>query len=210
MRHRHLHVQWPLAASSGSSSAAAMSAQENKGAIIMAMILDFIRDSIRQQHEGWDKAIADLTPDQLHYRPSGHGNHIGFIAWHYVRTEDNLVQFIFRNRTPPVWLAGGYDQTFGLPRTSQGTGLPPEEAAQMRLPPVDQWLAYQRGVWQATDAWLDAITEADLERQVRVMPFGEITVMTAVRMPIVNHGFLHLGQVQHLRTLQSLRGDEGR
>jgi hypothetical protein len=176
--------------------------------IAMAIILDCIRDSIRQQHEGWDKAISDLTVDQMHYRPDGQGNHIGFIAWHYVRTEDNLVQFVFQNRQPTVWLAGGYDQKFGLPRTSQGTGMSREEAVQMRLPSPDQWLAYQRAVWQATDAWLHAITEADLERQVRIMPLGDIAVMTAVRTPIVNHGFMHLGQVQHLRTLQGLKGSD--
>ena len=90
----------------------------------MAIVLDFIRDSIQQQHEAWDKAISDLTPDQMHFRPNGQGNHIGFIAWHYIRTEDNLVQFVFQHRKPTVWLAGGYDQTFGLPRTAQGTGMP--------------------------------------------------------------------------------------
>jgi DinB superfamily len=174
----------------------------------MAMVLDFIRDSIRQQHEGWDKAISDLTLEHMHFRPNGLGNHIGFIAWHYVRTEDNIVQFIFQNRKPTVWLEGGYDQKFGLPRTAQGTGMPPEEAASMRLPSVEQWMTYQRAVWQATDAWLDAVTEADLQRTVRFAPFGEVTVMTAVRIPIVNHGFTHLGQVQHLRKLQGLKASD--
>jgi hypothetical protein len=40
------------------------------------------------------------------------------------------------------------------------------------------------------------------------MPFGDITVMTAVRIPIVNHGFLHLGQVGHLRKLQGLKSSD--
>ena len=34
----------------------------------MAIVLDFIRDSIQQQHEAWDKAISDLTPDQMRFR----------------------------------------------------------------------------------------------------------------------------------------------
>jgi hypothetical protein len=174
----------------------------------MAIVLDFIGDSIRQQHAGWDKAIADLTPEQMHFQPNGKGNHIGFIAWHYVRTEDNIVQFIFQNRKPTVWIEGGYDQKFGLPRTAQGTGMPPEDAARMRLPSVEQWMAYQRAVWRATEAWLSAVTEADLQRTVRIMPFGDIPVMTAVRMPIVNHGFIHLGQVQHLRKLQGLQASD--
>jgi hypothetical protein len=174
----------------------------------VAIVLDFIGESVQQQHEAWDKAISDLTPEQMHFRPNGQGNHIGFIAWHYIRTEDNLVQFVFQNRKPTVWLAGGYDQKFGLPRTAQGTGMPPAEAAAMRLPPVEQWMAYQQAVWQATAAWLASVTEEDILRPVRIMPFGDITVMTALRIPIVNHGFLHLGQVGHLRKLQGLKSSD--
>jgi hypothetical protein len=174
----------------------------------VAIVLDFIRDSMHQQHGAWDKAIADLTLDQMHFRPNGQGNHIGFITWHYIRTEDNLVQFVFQNRKPTVWLEGGYDQKFGLPRTAQGTGMPPAEAAQMRLPSVEQWMVYQQAVWQATDAWLNSLTEEDMLRHVRIMPFGDITVMTAVRIPLVNHGFLHLGQVGHLRTLLGLKSSD--
>jgi hypothetical protein len=107
-----------------------------------------------------------------------------------------------------VWIEGGYDQKFGLPRTAQGTGMPLADAAQLRLPAVDQWLAYQRAVWQATDSWLHSLTEADLQRQVSFKPLGDTTVMTAMRIPIVNHGFQHLGQVQHLRQLQGLRGSD--
>jgi hypothetical protein len=40
------------------------------------------------------------------------------------------------------------------------------------------------------------------------MPFGDITVLTAIRIPIVNHGFLHLGQVGHLRKLQGLKSSD--
>jgi DinB superfamily len=174
----------------------------------MAIVLDFIRESIQQQHEAWDKAISDLLPEQMHFRPNDQGNHIGFIAWHYVRTEDNLVQFVFQNRKPTVWLAGGYDQKFGLPRTTQGTGMPSEEAARMRVPSAEQWMTYQQAVWQATDNWLGSVTEEDILRTVRIMPFGDITVMTALRIPIVNHGFLHLGQVGHLRKLQGLKSSD--
>jgi hypothetical protein len=171
----------------------------------MSLLVDFLRASIRQQHETWDTLIADLTLDHMHYRPDEGGNHIAFVVWHYVRTEDNLVQFVFQNRKPTVWLEGGYDQQFGLPRTAQGTGMPPEDAHQLRIPSIGEWMTYQRAVWQATSHWLEAATETDLQRQVRIPPFGEITVLTALRIPILNHGFMHIGQVQHVRTLQGLK-----
>ena len=174
----------------------------------MSTALDFIRDSIRQQHDGWDKALADLTTEQIHFRPDGQGNHIAFIVWHYVRTEDNIVQFVLQNRKPTVWVAGGFDQKFSLPRTAQGTGMSASEAAQLQLPAMEQWLDYQRGVWQATDTWLGSLADGDLQRLVNFRPFGEVSVMTALRIPVVNHGFMHLGQVQHLRQLQGLRGSD--
>ena len=174
----------------------------------MAIALELIRDSIQQQHEAWDKALSDLTADQMHFRPNGQGNHIGFIAWHYVRTEDNIVQFIFQQRKPTMWMAGGYDQKFGLPRTAQGTGMAPAEAAQVRLPSLEHWMTYQTSVWQATAAWFNGVTEADLQRIVSFKPFGDITVMTAIRIPLLNHGFMHIGQVQHLRQLQGLKGSD--
>ncbi len=170
----------------------------------MSMLIDFIRESIEPQHTQWDDAVSDLTPEQMHYRPNA-GNHIGFIVWHYVRTEDNVVQFIFQNRKPTVWVQGGYDQAFGLPRTAQGTGMPAEEAFRLRLPPAEQWMAYQRAVWQATDGWLASATEEELQRQVRILPFGEIPIQRAVRQILIGHGFMHLGQVYHLRTLQGLQ-----
>jgi hypothetical protein len=175
---------------------------------IMSLVLDFLRDSVHQQHDGWDQAVSDLTPDQFHYRPHEQGNHIAFIVWHYVRTEDNIVQFVLQHRKPTVWIAAGYDQQFGLPRTAQGTGMPAQEAARLRIASIGEWMAYQGAVWQATSQWLDAATEADLQRQVKIMPFGDISVLTALRIPILQHGFMHLGQVQHLRTLQGLKASE--
>ena len=64
------------------------------------------------------------------------------------------------------------------------------------------------GVWQATDSWLNGLTEADLQRIVSFKPFGDIPLMTAVRIPILNHGFMHIGQAQHLRQLQGLKGSD--
>ncbi len=171
----------------------------------MTALTDFIQGSLDQLHSWWDDALGGLTPEQLAFRPADGGNHIGFIAWHVVRTEDNVVQFVLQDRKPTVWLQGGYDEKFGLHRTAQGTGMAPEEARALQLPPVDDWMPYQRAVWQATTEWLGAQSDAGLERTVRVNPFGDIPLLTAMRQIVVNHGFLHLGEAHHLRALQGLK-----
>ena len=48
--------------------------------------------------------LEDLTYDQWHAVPDGVGNSIAFIAWHYLRTEDNIINWIIQNRRPTVWM----------------------------------------------------------------------------------------------------------
>src|SRR3989304_4821776 len=66
-------------------------------------IAEFLRQALRNQHNALDQAVRDLTPEQLHWvPPNTNANHIGFTLWHYVRTEDNVVQFILQDCQPPA------------------------------------------------------------------------------------------------------------
>jgi len=59
-------------------------------------------------------SIEDLTEDELHFRPDGPCNSIGFDAWHIPRTADNLIHFAFE-REMPVWLQQGLNEAWDLP-----------------------------------------------------------------------------------------------
>jgi hypothetical protein len=64
---------------------------------------EFIRSSLRQMHNTYNDAVRDLTPEQLHWRANDKGLPVSFILWHYVRTEDNIIQFVLQ-RKQTVWL----------------------------------------------------------------------------------------------------------
>ena len=168
-------------------------------------LVDFLRGALRTQHSMLDQAVSGLTPEQVHFVPAGTtANHIGFTIWHYVRTEDNVVQFILQDRKPTVWLERGLNERWGLEKAAQGTGMPVEAAQAMRLPGIEDWMAYQQSVWQATDDYLTSIDDSALERTVKVMPFGEIPAYRALTMPVLTHGHGHLGEICVLRVLQGL------
>jgi len=168
-------------------------------------LADFLRSNIRNEHNMLDQAMKDLTPEQMHFVPPGTtANHIGFTIWHYVRTEDNIVQFILQDRKPTMWVAGNYHEKWGLEKVAQGTGMTLEQAQSMRLPAIDQWMEYQRSVWKATDDYLGSVDDASLDRTVKVMPFGEIPAHRALSMPLLTHGHGHLGEICVLRVLQGL------
>ncbi len=146
-----------------------------------------------------------MTAEQLNFRPQEGGVSGFFSLWHYVRTEDNIVNFVIQ-RQPTVWLQGGYDERFGLHRTAQGTGMSLEDAQNLRIESLDDWRAYQSAVWRTTDDFLAAIDDSLLDKHTTVKPLGEMPVRSAIGMMCLTHGFTHLGEVQHLRGLMGLKG----
>jgi hypothetical protein len=168
-------------------------------------LVDFIRTGLRQLHGSYRDAVADLSEDQLHWRANERGHTAAFVLWHYYRTEDNIIQFVLQ-RKPTVWIEGGWDQKFGLHRTAQGTGMSLEEAQALRLSPKEDFMAYMDDVATASDAYLAGLDDAALEATTTVKPLGEMPLKNAIGYMCLTHGFNHLGEIQHLRGLQGLRG----
>lgn len=168
-------------------------------------VTDFLRTSLRGLHGSLDNAIKDLSPEQLHFVPPGSpANHIGNTIWHYVRTEDNIIQFILQDRTPTIWISGGFFERFGMDKVAQGTGMSTADAQALRLPALDDWMAYQRAVWQATESFLSTMDDGALDETVTVRPFGEIPKRQAIGQVCLTHGHAHFGEICLLRVLQGL------
>ena len=166
---------------------------------------EFIRSSLRQQHGMYNDAISDLTSEQLHWRANDKGLPASFILWHYVRTEDNIIQFVLQGK-PTVWLEGGWHEKFGLHRTGQGTGMSLEDAQGLKLEPPKAFYDYMQAVWQSTDAFLAAADDAFLQKMTTVKPLGEMPIQSAIGNMCLTHGFTHLGEISHLRGLMGLKG----
>jgi hypothetical protein len=170
-------------------------------------IRDYLKHFIGLLHRDYERALDDLSEEQFYYRPGTHANHIAFAAWHWVRTEDSVVQFGLQRRQT-VWLAGQLDERWGLPRIAQGSGMSPEEAHAVRVPSVGDFLDYARQVWAATDRYLESTTTEELSRITKIKPFGEIPVLQALGQMVIAHGNQHLGEIWLTRGLQGLKGAE--
>jgi hypothetical protein len=167
--------------------------------------VEFIRGCLKQMHSTYDDAIREPTPEQMRWRANDSGHPISFILWHYVRTEDNIIQFVLQHK-PTVWLEGGWDEKFGLHRTAQGTGMSLSEAQNLRLEPKEDFQSYMSAVWDATDAYLATADDEFLQEKTTVKPLGEMPIQNAIGNMCLTHGFMHLGEIAHLRGLQGLKG----
>lgn len=169
-------------------------------------LLESLTIDLRRLHDMLDKSLAGLSAEQLHTVPAGHpkANTIAWNLWHYVRTEDNVVQFVLQNRKPTVWLEGGYPDKLGLKAlhpAAQGTGMSTEEAQALRIADVPLFASYMKKVWASTDAYLAAVKPADLERVIPMKFVGEMTAVRVLASVGVTHGFTHFGEIELARTL---------
>lgn len=180
-----------------------MLAAQSKGAGMP--VIPFIRGSLRQLHNSYDDAVRDLTDEQFHWRANEFGVSAAFILWHFVRTEDNIIQYVLQGK-PTIWIEGGWDQKFGLHRTAQGTGMSLEDAQSLRITDMASFLEYMQAVWQATDTYLAGVTDEQLQEKTIVKPLGEMRVQDAIGNMCLTHGFTHLGEIAHIRGLLGLKG----
>jgi len=170
-------------------------------------LVEFIHEELKRLHVMLDRSVADLTPEQWHTVPAGNAaaNHIAFEMWHYARTEDNIVRFILQNRTPTVWMEGGWAERLGLPPVTQGTGMPVQDAQALRIDDRALFRQYVDAVWASTEDYLSNPDESVFDTPVMVKPLGEMPAIRALGQVCMTHGFTHLGEVELMRTLLGLK-----
>jgi hypothetical protein len=167
--------------------------------------LEFFRPSLKTLHGSLMDAVKGLTDEQLHFRPLGKGNHIAFIFWHAVRTEDSVMNF-FLQKKAPVWNVEGWDKKFGMDPRAQGTGMSAEQAAALRLPSLADFLKYTENAFKASEAYLETLKEAELDRVEEFQFLGKRSFGSVIGGVILNHGAGHLGEIWYVKGLQGLKG----
>jgi len=165
-----------------------------------------LRSSLTSMHSLLDKAVDGMTAEQFNFRPQEGGVSAFFSLWHYVRTEDNIVNFVTQGK-PTVWLDGAYNELFALPRNSQGTGMTEAEANMVLVYDVPLWHDYQQKVWAATDSYLASMSPEEFEaRRVTIKPLGEMSLWDGIYGVCLSHGYRHVGEIEYVRGVQGLGG----
>ena len=165
-----------------------------------------LRTSLKSMHSLLDKAVEGMTAAQFNFRPQEGGVSAFFSLWHYVRTEDNIVNFVTQGQ-PTVWLTGGYNETFQLPRNSQGTGMTEAEANAVQVQDVAKWHEYQQAVWAATEGYLAGMSPEEFgQRKVTIKPLGEMSLWDGIYGVCLSHGYRHVGEIEYVRGVQGLGG----
>ena len=165
----------------------------------------YLAGEFHSLHRLIDRVTRDISDDQANHVPQGGNQNIAFSLWHYVRTEDNVVQFIAQGK-PTVWLDGGWPQKFGLDPKLQGTLFTDEQARAFRINDFAEFRHYMSDVFASTEAYVSALSDEEGMRKVTVKPLGEMTLLQALSGVGMTHGYRHLGEIEFAKGLVAERG----
>ena len=168
---------------------------------------EYLSHFVGQTFDDYAQALTDLTPEQWHFLPNDSTCHIGFHAWHFVRTADNVINFICQNRKAPVWVRQELPDKWALPKVAQGTGMELAEARALRLPSLEGFLRYLTDVRADISPYLATASEEELQTLTRIAQWGDRPKAQQIGQTIIAHGNQHLGQIRMLRSLLALPGD---
>ena len=162
-----------------------------------------LREAIHWGRSIVDTVMADVTPDQLHWQPPGLAHSIAATYAHAVLADDGVVQGMPRGAQPLY--AGDWASRTGVatPQMNQTD----EWAHALRLD-LSAMRLYAQAVAAATDAYLDSLSDSDLERIVDLssVGLGQRSVAWCLNVLVAAHLNNMAGEISCLKGLQGTRG----
>ena len=169
--------------------------------------VDVLRDAFGRVHEEIPSLVADLSTDELLWRPDAEANHVAWLVWHLARVQDDHLAGLAA--VEQVWTSDGWADRFGLPYEvdALGYGQSAEEVGAFRLPDPALLTGYHAATHELTVSVLEGLEGKEGSSLADVVdPRWDPPVTAAVRLvSVVNDVTQHLGQAAYLRGLLQRR-----
>lgn len=163
-------------------------------------VQDFICMQFDSIKPGIDRAIKELTQEEIAWRPGNGCNSIGLILFHIARTDDAfLVGKILGKQ--PVWERDKWYETLNLDPKEEGAHYTAEQVNCFPVPPVKDITAYADATRSNLIELIKEMTAEQLEAKVDTPFAGAVPVSQLLAM-MIGHAQQHVGEISYLRGLQ--------
>ncbi len=168
----------------------------------MAMtVVDYIQRSISDLNSTLIQDVKPLTPPQLAWKPAENANPIGFIFWHFMRSQDEIIAGLRKSQS--VWLSEKWYEKLGWEPKASGAGFKQPDVDKAGAMPLPEVMAYAERVAQAAQDYMKTIKDSDLE-SVLDPARPNRTVVVMLRSFVIAHGWWHIGEIKYLKGLQGM------
>lgn len=148
--------------------------------------------------------VKECTGDVIHKNLAGStANTIAAIYAHGVIAED-VIGTAFLQGKAPMYQEEGWESRLGIAFPGVPPQMTPEWAASVKME-IPAFQEYAKAVYGATDAYLAAVSDAELDRKTQG-PFGETTIGWMVSALLATHPIGHAGEIAALKGVQGEKG----
>ena len=170
--------------------------------------------SFKDIHQVVLNLAADLTDEQLHWKPEGYSTSIGFHLWHQARESDYLKAAILHHNPQfvpefgdgkQIWEKESLARKWGFPEDlhkTVGTGLSEEAASGLPIPGKEELLGYLRSSYQAIEEFIELLDtrypsfetlDDELKKKIEMIRLNLLVFLS--------HDCRHLGMMECLKGL---------
>jgi hypothetical protein len=190
----------------------------NAGPPLADPLLDSLYRRMRTMHSLYDQAVDTMELEHVNHFEREGVLPIAFSLFHYVNVHDG--SFMMITGEPPIW-NDEWQERVQLTIADHGKHKTVDEMVAQRIGNYDAYKAYQRAVFDRTEAYLRTMDPADLTRVLVAKPYPPmiastysarcagpqgITVLDGFECWLYQHGLRHMGEIELARGLVGLGG----
>lgn len=163
-----------------------------------------LQQQLAGYHDILEQTIADCQQETLDKNlPGATITSVGSVYAHVVFSEDEILHGMLQGK-PALYRAENWAGRTGVePPSTPDFKAEWARTVKMNLPAFRE---YAKAVYGATDAYIAALSDADLERKVQTGFIGEQTVAFVVSNVLGWHVAEHNGEIAALKGVQGLKG----
>lgn len=164
-------------------------------------IVEFIERSVADLNSTMLNDVKELTPKQLAWKPALKANPIGFIFWHFMRNQDNIIQG-FQGK-PSIWESEKWYEKLGMDAKATGSGFQEPEVDKVAALPLAKLTAYAEHVTQSAEDYLKSLDDAGLDR-IPDPNRPRRSIGASLRAFVIAHGWWHDGEIKYIKGMQGM------
>ncbi len=183
-----------------------------------AAVLDSLQRRMKAMHSLYHQAVTTMTIDHVNHFEREGVVPIAFCLFHITNMWD--ASFMLMTGTPPIWNAE-WQERVQMVIDDHGKHRTVGEMIHQRIGDYEAFQEYLKAVMARTEAWLEQLDPAALDRVViphplppqiastysaRVAGPQGITLLDATECWIYQHGLRHMGEIELARGLVGLGG----
>jgi len=184
------------------------------------MFVASLRNRIRAMNVLWERAVSDLTLEQVNHHEREGVLPMAFSFSHYIKAQDQSISRVFLGQNP-LWETGGWSAKVGVNVDVLGREETVEEMQHLRFADLEAWKSYQSQVIARTAAALEGVTAERLAEvlmpqlppnmqnifcAIVIGPGAPLRRLEVLECFVYQHGLRHMGEIEHGRALVGLQG----